>query len=146
MLESRRRDIALESRVSCRLYGGLVGLVSGGGIRRAGLTGWDSSRSLLLAGHGRVYRYAVSREQAGSRSKHCVIPVSSLKAAGFSWSMEASMSMGVRHFWQNSPCDFLSVAIVVVRAVPHSGDCFANVCARGELMFKKVRVKAAHDR
>lgn len=26
------------------------------------------------------------------------MPVSSLKAAGLSWSMEASMSIGVRHF------------------------------------------------
>jgi hypothetical protein len=28
------------------------------------------------------------------------MPVSSLKAAGLSWSMDASVSIGVRHFWQ----------------------------------------------
>jgi hypothetical protein len=29
------------------------------------------------------------------------------------------MSMGVRHFWQYSPCGFLSVAIVTSVFVPH---------------------------
>jgi hypothetical protein len=29
------------------------------------------------------------------------------------------MSMGVRHFWQYSPCGFLSVAIVSSVFVPH---------------------------
>lgn len=39
------------------------------------------------------------------------MPVRSLKAAGFSWSIEASISMGVRHFWQYSAGCFFSFAI-----------------------------------
>jgi len=39
------------------------------------------------------------------------IPVKSLKAAGLSWSIEASMSSGVRHFWQYKPWLFSSFAI-----------------------------------
>jgi hypothetical protein len=48
------------------------------------------------------------------------IPVRSLKAAGLSWSIEASTSMGVRHFWQYSACSFLSLAMVLLGHVPHA--------------------------
>lgn len=47
--------------------------------------------------------------------------VNSLKAAGLSWSMEASTSMGVLHFWQDKPDGFLSFAILLVTAIsPHT--------------------------
>jgi len=71
---------------------------------------------MLLAGHGRVYR-TVRRV---CRVQGRYTPVNSLKAAGLSWSIEASMSMGVRHFWQYSPCRVLSLAMLLSVCVPHA--------------------------
>ena len=50
------------------------------------------------------------------------VPVRSLKAAGLSWSMEASTSMGVRHFWQYSPDPFLSLAMLLWMASLHASE------------------------
>lgn len=38
----------------------------------------------------------------GIMGREANLPVSSLKAAGLSWSIEASMSMALRHCWQDN--------------------------------------------
>lgn len=58
--KARVWNIALERGVSRRLYGGVVGLMSGGGVGWAGLAGWCSLGCLLLTGHSRVYKMNVS--------------------------------------------------------------------------------------
>lgn len=63
-----------------------------------------------------------------------IIPVRSLKAAGFSWSTEASTSMGVRHFWQYSPGPFLSLPMVAASGLSH--------CSRPEIERQPLGVAA----
>jgi hypothetical protein len=116
MLSLRRGRIALECRLPCRLYRGLVCLVSRGGVRGAGLAGGAVLGRLLLTGHGGVY--LTVRCVCGVKGRNT--PVNSLKAAGLSWSTEASMSMGVRHFWQYSPWGVLSLAMLLSARVPHA--------------------------
>lgn len=48
-----------------------------------------------------------------------ILPVKSLKAAGLSWSIEASTSMGLRHCWHDS-ASLLSFAMVNRVSYVHS--------------------------
>jgi len=66
---------------------------------------------MMLTGNTRFYDLVSGLEGEGRVQLR--VPVSSLKAAGLSWSVEASMWMGVLHFWQAKPAGFLSLAIML---------------------------------
>jgi hypothetical protein len=86
-----------------------------------GGSGEEGRRWALAVEFGRLSLCTVSVCDAMSLQwlGSSIIPVRSLKAAGFSWSTDASTSMGVRHFWQYSPGPFLSLPMVAVSGLSH---------------------------